>query len=256
MAQHVTIKGLVIRETDFGEADRYITVLTAELGKIEVLCRGIRRKKGRLANAVGLFCYSEFTLFSGRRYTLNDAEIDTQFWGITGNIEYYALCCYFAELANMAAEADTAVEDLLPMFLRALYALDRQRRQVHIVKAAFELRLAAALGYRPELNGCGACGETESDTWSFLLENGALICGECRKRVGGTYFAVPQGVLDAMRYILSCPGKKLFAFAVNEQTAQQLGMICERYLLYHLDIHCKTLDFYHSLFQMEQYNKS
>ena len=43
--QHVTVKGLVIRETDFGEADRFITVLTAELGKIEVLCRGIRRKR-------------------------------------------------------------------------------------------------------------------------------------------------------------------------------------------------------------------
>ena len=34
--QHVTVKGLVIRETDFGEADRFITVLTAELGKIEI----------------------------------------------------------------------------------------------------------------------------------------------------------------------------------------------------------------------------
>lgn len=251
MAQHVTVKGLVIRETDFGESDRYITVLTEELGKIEVLCRGVRRKKGRLANAVALFCYSEFTLFSGRRYTLNDAEIDTQFWGITGNIEHYALCCYFAELVNLATEEDQKVDDLLPMFLRALYALDRQNRQIQVVKAAFELRLAAALGYLPELNGCAVCGETECDIWSFLLENGALVCKGCRKRVGGTYFDVPQGVLDAMRYIVSCTGKKLFAFAVNGQTAQQLGVICERYLLYHLDIHCKTLDFYHSLFQME-----
>ena len=34
MAQHVTVKGLVIRETDFGDNDRYITVLTEEMGKI------------------------------------------------------------------------------------------------------------------------------------------------------------------------------------------------------------------------------
>ncbi|MGM9676564.1 MAG: DNA repair protein RecO [Butyricicoccus sp.] len=250
MAQHVTVKGLVIRETDFGDNDRYITVLTEELGKIEVLCRGIRRKKGRLAGAVRLFCYSELTLFSGRRYTLSDAELDTTFWRITENIEHYALCCYFAELVNQTTEAEQKVEGLLPLFLRALYALDRQNRQIQVVKAAFELRLAAMMGYLPELNGCGACGETECDSWSFLLENGALMCHDCRKRVGGTYFSVPQGVLDAMRYIVSCPGKKLFAFAVSEQTAQQLGTICERYLLYHLDIHCKTLDFYHSLFQL------
>ena len=172
---HIAVKGLVIRETDFGEADRYITVLTAELGKIEVLCRGIRRKKGRLANAVGLFCYSEFTLFSGRKYTLSHAEIDTQFWGITGNIEQYALCCYFAELANIAADADDGVSDLLPMFLRALYALDRQKRSVQIVKAAFELRLASEWGYTPDLTGWAVCGKTACDAWSLLLENGALM---------------------------------------------------------------------------------
>ena len=248
---HITVKGLVIRETDFGEADRFITVLTAEYGKIEVLCRGIRRKKGRLSNAVALFCYSEFTLFSGKKYTLSDAEIDTQFWGITSNIEQYALCCYFAELVNLAADADEGTEELLPMMLRALYALDRQKRPVQIVKPAFELRLACVMGFMPELLGCAVCGETECEKWSFLLENGALVCDTCRKRVGATYYDVPQGVLHAMRYIISCEGKKLFSFTVNAPTAQQLGKICERYLLYHLDIHCQTLDFYHSLFQME-----
>ncbi len=249
---HVTVKGLVIRETDFGEADRYITVLTAELGKIEVLCRGIRRKRGRLANAVSLFCYSEFTLYSGRRYTLDDAEPDMQFWGITSDIEQYALCCYFAELAGMAAEADDATPELLPMLLRALYALDRQKRPVQVVKAAFELRLAAELGYTPDLTGCAVCGQAESESWSFLLENGALVCSDCRPRVGGTYFDMPKGVLDAMRYILLCDGKRLYAFSVGGETMRQLGTICERYLLYHLDARCATLDFYHSLFQMEQ----
>lgn len=249
---HITIKGLVIRETDFGDSDRFITVLTAELGKIEVLCRGIRRKKGRLANAAGLFCYSEFTLFSGRGYTLNDAEIDTQFWGITSNIEQYALSCYFAELAGMAAETDDGnTAELLPLFLRALYALDRQKRPVQIVKAAFELRLASQIGFAPNLTGCAVCGTDGSNAWSFLLENGTLVCEACRKRVGGTYFDVPSGVFHAMRHIVMCEGKKLFSFMVNEQTAVQLGKICEQYLLYHLQVHLPTLDFYHSLFQTE-----
>lgn len=135
--------------------------------------------------------------------------------------------------------------------LRALYALDRQHRQPQAVKAAFELRLACLLGFQPELNGCGACGETECGNWSFLLENGALICDSCRKRVGGTYFSVSQSVLHALRYIAYCPDKKEFSFAVSEQTAKQLGKICEKYLLYHMDVQCQeTLGFYHSLFDM------
>ena len=150
--QHVAVKGLVIRQTDFGDHDRYITLLTEELGKIEVLCRGIRRKRGRLVTATSLFQYSEFTLFAGRQYQLNDAVIDTAFWsGITGNIEYYALCCYFADLANIAAVEEQTAKQILRLVLRALYALDRQHRQPQAVKAAFELRLACLLGFQPEL---------------------------------------------------------------------------------------------------------
>lgn len=250
--QHVAVKGLVIRQTDFGDHDRYITLLTEELGKIEVLCRGIRRKRGRLVTATSLFQYSEFTLFAGRQYQLNDAVIDTAFWnGITGNIEYYALCCYIVDLANIAAVEEQTAKQILRLVLRALYALDRQHRQPQAVKAAFELRLACLLGFQPELNGCGACGETECGNWSFLIENGALICDSCRKRVGGTYFSVSQSVLHALRYIAYCPDKKEFSFAVSEQTAKQLGKICEKYLLYHMDVQCQeTLGFYHSLFDM------
>lgn len=250
--QHITVKGLVIRETDFGDHDRYITLLTAELGKIEVLCRGLRRKKGKLAGAAALFQYSEFTLFAGRQYLLNDAVLDTPFWGVTGDIEHYALCCYFAELANLAGEEEETAKAILPMFLRALYALENQHRQTQAVKAAFELRLACLLGFFPELSGCAACGETEQERWSFLLENGALLCTDCRARVGGTYFPVSAGTLAALRYIVSCADKRLFAFAVSEQTARELGVICEKYVEYHLDIHCKTLDFYHSLFEMKE----
>ncbi len=248
--EHVITKGLIIRETDFGEADRYITVLTAELGKIEVLCRGIRRKRGSVATAVRLFCYSELTLYrSGRRYTLNDASVEMPFWTITDHIESYALCCYLAELSGIAAEEDGISAELLPMFLRALYALERQNRPVQIVKPAFELRLASMMGFTPDLLQCGACGTTEfPEGVSFLLEEGRLICADCRKRIGGTYIAMSSGLLAAMHHILFCDGKKLFAFQLNHETAVQLGQLCEQYVIYHLDERCSTLDFYHSLF--------
>lgn len=251
--EHVTVKGLVIRETDFGEADRYITVLTVELGKIEVLCRGIRRKKGSLVTAVRLFCYSELTLYcSGRRYTLNDAAIEMPFWSITADIERYALCCYLAELANSASDESMAAPELLSMLLRALYAMDKQDRAVQVVKPAFELRLASEMGFTPDLLQCGACGTTElGDGTAFMLEEGRLICADCRRRIGGTYFDMTGGMLAAMRHILFCDGKKLFAFKLNAETAERLGELCERYVAYHMDERYSTLEFYHSLFPKE-----
>ena len=246
--EHITAKGLVIRETPFGEADCYITVLTEQLGKIEVLCRGVRRKKGRLANAVRVFCYSELTLYAGRnRYTLNDASVEMQFWRITEDIEKCALAYYLVQAAGLVADSDANMPELLPTLLRALYALEKQNRSVHLVKPAFELRLACLAGYQPDLSACAVCGGGEGQP-SFLLEEGVLVCPSCRTRVGGTYLPLSGGTLVAMRYIVSCEGKRLFAFTMNAETAKQLGTICERHLLYHLGQKCSALDFYHSLF--------
>lgn len=247
MSEQIVVKGLIIKQTDFSESDRYITVLTADLGRIEVLCRGVRRRRGRFVQAVSLFAYSELALYANRggRYTLNDAETDMQFWELTADPERYALACYFAELAGLAAEADDCSPELLPMMLRALYALSRQNRPTDIVKPAFELRLAAMLGYAPDLSVCAACGAEEAP--SFLLEEGALMCDNCRSRIGGTYFRLAGGTLDAMRYILTCPERRLFGFSLSGAALEQLDTVCERYLLHHLDIRCSTLDYYHSL---------
>ena len=40
----------------------------------------------------------------------------------------------------------------------------------------------------------------------------------------------------------------LYAFQLNASTAEALGTLCERYLLYHLDERLTTLEFYHTLF--------
>ena len=95
----MNIRGLIIRETDFGEYDRYLTVLTQWNTKISILCKGVRRRKSPFGADLHLFCYGEFTLFENRGiYTLKEAETLDSFWEVTGDIVAYALCCYFSQL--------------------------------------------------------------------------------------------------------------------------------------------------------------
>ena len=151
--EHLTCKGLVIRETDFGDTDRYISVLTEEGRRIEVLCKGVRRRGGRMMNAVRLFCYSELTLYQGRRgkYTLQGADLIASFWGVTGSMETYALCCYLAELVGQMTDTEEDSPAAARLFLYALHALADQGRDRLAVKAAFArffglLSLPGALG--------------------------------------------------------------------------------------------------------------
>ncbi|MGM9612552.1 MAG: DNA repair protein RecO [Butyricicoccus sp.] len=248
--QHQTIKGLVIRETDFGDADRYITVLTESGARIEVLCKGVRRRNSRMAAAVRLFCWSELTLYQGRgKYTLTDAALLHSFWGVTADMETYALCCYFTELATAMTDENEEVPQVTRLFLYALRAVADQKREQKLVKAAFELRLMAESGFLPDLAVCGACQNPIEGTVYFSVREGVVLDEACLRRLGGGDFvALPQGTYAAMAHILTCDVPRVFAFALGGASLDRLAGVCEKYALYYAERGFASLEFYHSLF--------
>ena len=58
---HLTTKALVLREVNYKEADKILTALTADEGKMTVSARGVRRKSGATAAACQQLCWGEFT---------------------------------------------------------------------------------------------------------------------------------------------------------------------------------------------------
>ena len=64
MSNDIRTKALVLRRTNFGEADRIINFLT-EQGIISAIAKGIRKEKSKLAGSVELFTVSDITLHKG-----------------------------------------------------------------------------------------------------------------------------------------------------------------------------------------------
>jgi DNA repair protein RecO (recombination protein O) len=65
MRQLVTT-GIILSRTDYGEADRILTLLTPDHGKLHLLARGVRRIKSKLAGGIELFSVSTITFAPGR----------------------------------------------------------------------------------------------------------------------------------------------------------------------------------------------
>ena len=156
---HIVTQGLVLRETNYKEADKILTVLTREGGKRTVKARGCRRRNSPLAASAQLLVWSDMTLFEYRDYiSLNEAEALELFWGVRRDVEKLALCSYFAEVAEAVAEEGRPDQALLSLLLNSIYALDRLNKPPVLVKAAFELRLLCVAGYEPLLDACAVCG--------------------------------------------------------------------------------------------------
>ena len=63
--ESVKTKALVLRRTNYGEADRILNVLTP-LGKMSVMAKGVRKEKSKLAGGIELFCVSDVVIHRGK----------------------------------------------------------------------------------------------------------------------------------------------------------------------------------------------
>ncbi|MBR6430540.1 MAG: DNA repair protein RecO [Oscillospiraceae bacterium] len=243
---YINTKGLVLREVVYKETSKILTVLTPDEGRITVSAKGARRKGSRIAAATQLFAFSDMTLSHNRdRWTLTEAQCIESFSGLSDELERAALGAYFCELLEAVSD-EAPNPEILSLGLNALYALGQEKKPEAIVKAAFELRLMCHAGFAPALEGCCVCGRPDVDHPRLDLENGTARCRDCKS--GSLVSAVLcQSSLEAMRYIVSCDRKRLYAFTLGPEAASRLGRACEQYVTTQLDRGFSTLGFYHSL---------
>ncbi|SBV95816.1 DNA repair protein RecO [uncultured Eubacteriales bacterium] len=246
---HIVTQGLVLREVNYKESDKILTVLTREGGKRTVKAQGCRRKGSRLAASAQLLVWSDMTLFEYKDYwSLNEAESQEQFWGLKKDVEKLALGSYFAEVAETVAEEGRSDPDLLSLILNSLYALDKLQKPQALVKAVFELKLMCLTGYEPMLDACAACGVENPEEPRFHISEGVLHCASCRSEVGdGVSMPLTPGALAAMRHVVYGDPKRLFSIPIDAEGLTRLADLCEAYLLTQLERGFRTLDFYKSL---------
>ncbi len=245
---YITTLGLVLRETEYMESSRILTVLTSTRGKLTVKARGAKRRGSKIAAGAQLLALSEMTLFENRdRFVLQEARTVEEFRGLREDLDKLALGSYFAELLENLSDEDAPDPELMSLGLNALYALSADVNSPALIKAAFELRLMCLSGFEPMLSSCRACGKERPGAAVLSLTGGTLYCAGCRPEGAEEWAAMTPGTLDAMRHIVSAPSKRLYSFKVGPETEKRLSKVCEAYLLSQLGRSFGTLDYYNRL---------
>ncbi len=243
-----TTEGIVLREIEYQDNDKLLTVLTRDRGKITVRARGVKSSRSRLKAACQLLTFSEFTLFEKQgKITVTEAAPKEMFSELRNDLELLSLASYFAQVTDVVAQEEDPMPELLSLLLNVLYALGRLKKPQAMVKAVFELRIACIAGFLPDLRGCTVCGEEMPDR--FNITQGVLQCAACRnENTDGIRMPISEGTLAAMRFIAFVDAKRLFSFSLSEAALQELANLTESYLTIRLERGFSTLDFYKSLF--------
>lgn len=244
-----TVQGIVLREINYKEADKILTVLTREEGKLTLKARGCRRKNSRLLASSQLLVYSELAITQrGEFITLVEGDPLTQFRRLGEDIDKLALASYFAEVTEKTVQEGEVCPDILSLLLNCLYALDTLDKPLEQVKAVFQLRLLTLTGLAPLLDSCVVCGNPQPEEPRLHLLQGVLHCAACRTQVGdGVSMPLSPAALAAARYIVAGEAKKLFSFSLTSEACKQLDQVTEAFLMTQQERGFRTLDYYKQL---------
>ena len=252
MSTVITLKGLVIRESDSGEASKYINILTAERGILKVFIRG-GKKSSKNASPTEIFAYSTFCLEEKKNrnqqiYYLNSCESEKLFYNIRLDAVKMALAMYFCELLSYTGTEENPSEEVLRLALNTFYSLDTDRMENELLRAVFEFRLLCETGFRPALLGCAECMKSESDMMYLDISSGNMLCQDCYEDKGEQNIVeADRTLLYTIRFIALAEYDRLFSFKLSAKYLSQLTDFTARFMRYHVRGELKTLRFYKML---------
>ncbi len=152
MKPQVVTTGIVLSRRDYQEADRIITVLMPDQGKISLIAKGVRRPKSKLAGGIELFSVSELTFLPGKSdlKTLVSSRLLTHYGNIVKDIQRTMLGYEFLKNLGKILE-ETSGGEYFDLLSSGLAGLDNFDVPIETVETWFNMRLLDMTGHTPNL---------------------------------------------------------------------------------------------------------
>jgi DNA repair protein RecO (recombination protein O) len=172
---------IVLSRFDLGEADRVLTLITPEHGKLKAIAKGVRRTTSRLGGSLEPFAELNIALARGRTFdVVTEVRVGHAWLRLRDSLESAATAWYLAEMADRSLEERHEAREIYALLRRAYELLDAGMAPGRVARW-YEMHLADELGQRPEVDRCVECDRTleATETFRWVPPLGGVICGRC-----------------------------------------------------------------------------
>ena len=193
-------EAIVLRTQKLGEADRIITLLTREHGRVRAVARGVRKTSSRWGSRLEPFTHVDLQIAEGRTLdVVTQAETRAPYGsGLGGDYERYTAGTAMLETAERLASEDK--QPMLQQFLLLVGGLRAMATGEHAASQVLDsylLRSLAVAGYAPSFDHCVRCGDEGPHKW-FNPSAGGVMCVDCRLPGSATPAPATVAVLGAL----------------------------------------------------------
>ncbi len=186
MDETYTTKAIILNRQPFREADSKITVYSLDKGKLELVARGTKKIKSKLAGHLEPFCLSDLMIVRGKQFDyIGGAVSEDCYSNIKSDLEKLVFTGKAISVFNRLVKLGEKDETVFKLLQEAMDMLNsRQKINIgyELLFNFFVLRLMAQLGHKPELYNCVICRKKIVPNSNYFdLSRGGLICLECQK---------------------------------------------------------------------------
>jgi DNA repair protein RecO (recombination protein O) len=182
------ILGFVFKKEDRGEADQLFKIFSRDLGKIEVLGKGIRKISSKLRSQIDIFYLSEIEFVQGKtQKRLTDVLSIEKFKNLRKSIKKLSVAFRISEVLNeliTGEEKDERIWNLILNTFQNLESFPSYSKIYNLIYYYFFWNLISILGHRPEIDHCCVCQKgLKSGKIYFNPNQGGTICQRCFENI-------------------------------------------------------------------------
>ena len=242
-ARAIRTETIVLRQQVFGEADRLLTLLTPDRGKLRAIAKGVRRPSSRKAGHLDLFMRSDVLLALGRNLDIiTQAQIIDSYLALRDDLLRSSYASYCVELLDCFTPEGETNHELYRLLADTLSRLSGSDNLPLTVRH-YELHLLDLVGFRPELERCLGKGEpVQPEDQYFDPLMGGVLCSHCGSQRRGAW-PISMDALRLMRFLQRSPYGAVANLRVRPNVVAELERTHVRYITVQLQRQLKSVDF-------------
>ncbi len=242
------IEAIVMHRTDVGEADRLLTVLSRERGKLRLNAKGARKVGSRKSGHVELFVRSSMLIAKGRGDIDIVSQVETidAYRGLREDLTRSTYAHYAVELVDAFAEEGSAQPELFDLLAGALWRIETTDN-LPLTARYFELQLLTLAGFQPQVFFCAGKGEplqeiAPDEFYGWSPSSGGVLCPDhARDRSDASRLSL--NALKVLRHALRTDYGSFTALTLREGVLSEVEQAMLRYLQHVLERKVKSVEF-------------
>jgi DNA repair protein RecO (recombination protein O) len=237
-------RAIVLAHFDLGEADRIVTLLTPEVGKVRAIAKGVRRQRSRIGGSVEPFAELDVVLARGRSLdVVTQVSVRHAWLALRDGLESTATAWYVGELSDRAVEERAGAHPVYGLLRRACQLLDDRMAPGRVARW-FESGLADTLGVRPELDRCVECDRIleEGERYRWVPALGGVLCQD-HPAPPTEHVRLSIDALKLLRAYRRLDVEALAALRLPAETENEVESVLRRYTRHILEREARSLAF-------------